>query len=369
MTTLEMPDDVEAEESLAAQAEGSDPSRSPAVARATRPTPRLNGAQKVAIVLAQLGPQRAATILRSMSDAEAISLTTELANLPPLDQETVASVLGEFVDRARAAQAVGQGGLETARAILRERLGAQRAEEILAQISGKLAVGPLAVLANADPRQVVTFLADEHPQTIAVVLAHMPPDDAARILAELPAELAAAVVPRVAKMERVSPDAVSQAAGLLETKLRASAASATALTGGVPSLVAILNRSDRSTERRVMELLEQTDPELADEVRAKMFTFDDVGTLDDRTLQQVLRRLETKDLALALKGANDELLARFKANVTERTAAELDEELVSMGPVRASAVDEAQAKIVATIRQLEDEGVIEIVRDAGELIS
>jgi len=369
MTALDVPDGVVTDEVDDEQAGAPSGSSVPEKARSRTTGQRLSGSQKVAIVLAQLGPQRAAAILRSMSDAEAISLTTELANLPPLDKTTVSSVLGEFIDRARAAQAVGQGGLEAARAILRERLGAQRAEEILGQISGKLAVGPLAVLANADPRQVVTFLAEEHPQTIAVVLAHMPPDDAARILAELPGELTAAVVPRVAKMERVAPDAVSQAAGLLESKLRASAASATALTGGVASLVAILNRSDRSTERRVMELLEEADPEVAEEVRAKMFTFEDVGTLDDRTLQQVLRRLETKDLALSLKGADEAVISRFRGNMTERSAAELDEELASMGPVRASAVDEAQAKVVATIRQLEDEGVIEIVRDAGELIS
>lgn len=335
---------------------------------ARRHGPRLSGAQKAAIVLAQLGPERSARILAALSDSEAIELTMEIANLPPVDSETVSGVVGEFVDRAHAVRTVGQGGVDAARAILEQRLGAKRAEEVLGQIYNKLAVGPLAFLVNVDPRQVVGFLVNEHPQTVAVLIAHMPPEDGARVLAGLPDPLGGEVAHRVATMERVSPDAVSQAATLLEAKLRSLSRGAAAATGGLPSLVEMLNRSDRSTERRVLEDLERRDAALAEAVRAKMFTFEDLLGLDDRSLQAVLRTLDTPDLALALKGAAPDVVSRFLSNMTGRSGADLTEEIETLGPVPASEVDRAQSTVVAAARRLADEGAIRLGREDGEII-
>lgn len=330
---------------------------------------KLTGAQKVAVVLSQLGAERSAKILASLSESEAIELTMEIANLPAVDVSTAQAVVEEFVDRAQATRAVGQGGVDTARAILEQRLGAKRAEEVLSQITNKLAVGPLAFLVNMDPKQVVNMLASEHPQTIAVLVAHMPPDDAARIVAGFPDSLGTEVAQRVATMDRVSPEAVSQAATLLDGKLRSLARGAAAATGGIASLVEILNRSDRSTERRVLEGLERRDPALAEAVRSKMFTFDDVAKLDDRSLQTVVRAVEVGDLALALKGALADVKDRFVANMTERSGAELTEELQVMGAVPASSVDAAQSVVVRVVRRLEGEGTLVLARDEKEMIA
>ena len=329
---------------------------------------RLSGPQKVAVVLTQLGAERSAKILATLDEADAIALTMEIANLPPLDVATVSGVVEEFLERARAVRAVGQGGVETARAILEQRLGAKRADEILAQITNKLAVGPLAFLVNLDPKQVVSFLASEHPQTVAVLVAHMPAEDAAHVLAGMPEEMCAEVARRIATMDRVAPDAVSQAATLLEGKLRSLSRSATAPTGGIPSLVEILNRSDRSTERRVLEGLDRITPELAESVRARMFTFEDVVRVPDRGLQVLVRAVELRDLALALKGAPEEVRARFTANMTERMAADLAEELDSLGPVPSASVDQAQSVVVREARRMAEEGTITLLREQEELV-
>ncbi|MDA8061410.1 MAG: flagellar motor switch protein FliG [Actinomycetota bacterium] len=340
----------------------------PAPAGATRRSIRLSSSQKVAVVLSQLGAERSAKILATLDEADAISLTMEIASLPPLDVGTVTTVVEEFLERARAVRAVAQGGVDTARAILEQRLGAKRAEEVLAQITNKLAVGPLAFLVNLDPRQVVGFLAGEHPQTVAVLVAHMPADDAAQVLAGMPEEMCAEVARRVATMERVAPEAVSQAATLLEGKLRSLSRSATAATGGIPSLVEILNRSDRSTERRVLDGLERRAPELAEAVRAKLFTFEDLVRLPDRGLQALVRSVELRDLALALKGVPEEVRARFTSNMTERMTVDLTEEIDSLGPVPSASVDQAQSVVVREARRLAEEGTISLLRDQEELV-
>lgn len=329
-------------------------------------TVHLTNRQKVAVVLAQLGQKKAAPIMRELSDPEAIAFTTEIANLPPLDTETVIAVLGEFVNRIQAASLVNQGGFDLARQFLQERLGQARAEEVLGQMENKLAVGPLAALANADPRQVVAVLAEQQPQTVAVLLAHMRPEDAARIMGELPGPFRTQVTRRIAQLDRVDPAAVRQTTALFESKLQSlSALGSTTAVGGAAAIADILSHSDRNTERQILGELEDGDSELVEQIKAHLFTFDDVLDLDSRSLQQVLRRVPPPTLAAALKGSqlDAEAMAHIRSNLTERAAQGLDEEMEVLGTIRVSQVDAAQAEVVRTARELDAEGVIVIARD------
>ncbi len=331
---------------------------------------QLSGQQKVAVVLAQLQTDSSATILKALSDVETVELSTEVANLPALERSVVEEVIVEFVSRVNAVRAVNQGGIERAKQILTETLGPERASEVLANIQSRVAVGPLAFLSHAEPANVIPVLVSEHPQTAAVLLAHLPPAEAATLLDKMPPAFRAEVVERVATMERVAPEAVSQAASVLAGKL-GGAGSESSAKGGVPSLVEILNRADTTTEKQVMAELDVRDHELAEQVRALMFTFEDALKLDDRALQEVFRRVSVADTALAIKGSADdpEVLERIKRNMSERAAQELDEELQVMGAVRLSAVDAAQRNVVQAVRELEAEGTITLNRaDDDEML-
>jgi flagellar motor switch protein FliG len=333
-----------------------------------RPTPSvvLSNRQKVAVVLAQLGPKKATPILKEMSDPDAIAFTTEVANLPSLDSDTVVGVLGELVARIHESTLVNQGGITLARQFLQERLGQARANEVLDELETKSTIGPLAVLAHADPRQVVAILAEQQPQTVAVLLAHMRPEDAARIMAELPGEFRIKVARRIAQLERVDPAAVRQTTALIEAKLRSlHTVGALTVAGGASAIADILSHSDRQTERQILGELESQDSELAEQIRANLFTFDDVIALDARSLQQILRRVPTSTLAAALKGAqlDGDAMTHIRGNLTERGAQTLDEELEVLGAIRASQVDAAQADIVRTARELDAEGIIVIARN------
>jgi flagellar motor switch protein FliG len=338
----------------------------PAPTERVSPSVVLSNRQKVAVVLAQLGPKKATPILKEMSDPDAIIFTTEVANLPSLDSETVVGILGELVARIHESTLVNQGGITLARQFLQERLGQARADEVLDELETKSTVGPLAVLAHADPRQVVAILAEQQPQTVAVLLAHMRPEDAARIMAELPGEFRIKVARRIAQLERVDPAAVRQTTALIEAKLRSlHTVGALTVAGGASAIADILSHSDRQTERQILGELESQDSELAEQIRANLFTFDDVIALDARSLQQILRRVPTSTLAAALKGAqlDSDAMAHIRGNLTERGAQTLDEELEVLGAIRASQVDAAQADIVRTARELDAEGVIVIARN------
>ncbi len=275
----------------------------PGPAEPRPPSTQLTNRQKVAVVLAQLGPKRATPILREMSDSDAIAFTTEIANLPALDTDTVVGVLCELVARINVSSLVNQGGITLARQFLQEVVGQARADEVLVQMENKNAVGPLAALASADPRQVVAILAEQQPQTVAVLLAHMRPEDAARIMAELPSDLRTKVTRRIAQLDRVDPAAVRQTTALIEAKLRSlHTPGALAAAGGASAVAEILNHSDRQTERQILGELESEDSELVEQIRANLFTFDDVVALDARSLQHILRRVPPATLATALEG-------------------------------------------------------------------
>ena len=330
----------------------------------------LTGPQKAATVLAQMDTHRAAMALKSMSESEVVMLMTEMAKLPQLDANVVSDVIGEFLKGVNGMIAVQQGGAETARALLKERLGADRADEVMEQVYGGVD-GPLMLLHKLDPLQVNTFLAEEHPQTIAVILVHLNADHAAEILGRMEEKLRVDVADRIATMGRIDPQVVQDIAAVFERKFATllQPGSVTRMAaGGIPALVSILNNVDRASEKLILTELDALDPEVAEKIRNQLFVFDDVVALDDRTLQRVLRNVVPKDLAVALKGVDESVRDKFLRNVSERASEDLLEEIEMLGPTRLSTVETAQMQLVKTVREMEEAGEIVLMRGDDDLV-
>jgi flagellar motor switch protein FliG len=258
---------------------------------------------------------------------------------------------------------ISQGGFAFAQSLLEQSLGADRAKEIMERLHAAAVQMPFQFLHRADPAQLRGFIADEHPQVIALVLAHMTPDKASLLLSGLPAYQQAIVAHRIAVMDRTNPDIIRTVESILERKLSSMLQPAEmSRVGGVDSLVNVINRSDRPTERQIVEGLEGLDPELADEVKSRMFMFEDIVGLDDRSVQQVLRQVDAGDLALALKGVSEAVRAKITGNLSQRAAENLLEEIELLGAVRLAQVEEAQQAVIRTIRQLEEQGQIMVRR-------
>jgi flagellar motor switch protein FliG len=327
----------------------------------------LTGTQKAAILLLQLGMERSALVLRSLRETEVAEIMAEVARLRSVDEAMVEQVVGEFNDIAASHVHVRSGGLELARTLLVESLGKEKAGEILERLSTQMIEMPFEFLRKADSRQVLSFLQDEHPGTIALVLAYMPPGGAAMVMSGLTEALQKEVALRLATMERTSPEVIEDIETVLERKL-SSVLAPTELTaaGGVQSLVDIINQADRATERLILEGLEQDDEELADEVRQRMFVFEDIGDLDDRSVQLILRQVDGKDLAVALKGVRVDVRDKITQNMSQRAAQNLLEEIELLGPVRLSTVEESQGAIVRVIRALEESGQLVLTRAGGD---
>ncbi len=330
----------------------------------------LSGAQKAAVLLVQLGKEKSAAVLKSLRESEVEEVLNEIARLKGVPTETVDAVFEEFQTLASARRYYAQGGMDFAREVLEATLGSDRAKELLERMKASLVEMPFEFLRRADARQVLSFLQDEHPQTVALVVAHMRADQAAIVISGMPDELQADVAHRVAVMETTSPDVVRRVEAILERKLSSVLQSTDAsAAGGLKPLVDIINHADRATERLILEGLERRDPALAEEVRSQMFMFEDITTLDDRSVQLVLRSVDSKELATALKGVSQDVRGKIMANVSERAAANLADEIDLLGPVRLSTVEEAQAKIIATIRSLEESGQILLSRgDRDEFV-
>lgn len=329
----------------------------------------LTGTQKTAILLMAVGKERAGKILKNMRESEVAEVAAEIARMPTVQSEIVDRVLEEFRDMSQAKLNIASGGLDFARAMLVESLGSAKAYEIMDLLAAQIVEAPFEFLRNTDPRQVLSFISEEHPQTIALVLAHMLPDAAAMVLGSLPEVTQRDVAVRVALMDRTSPDVIERVEKILERKL-SSVLSQTDFSeaGGVESLVDILNRADRGTERLILEGLEQANSELADEVRQLMFVFEDITTLDDRSVQLILRQVDNKDLAVALKGVPEQVKEKIQRNMSERAGQSLMEEIELMGPVRLKDVEGSQGAIVRVIRTLEEAGQIVLSRSGDEFV-
>ncbi|WP_426561203.1 flagellar motor switch protein FliG [Angustibacter sp. McL0619] len=328
----------------------------------------LTGPQKVAIVLMQIGRERSAPILSQLREAEIEEVAGEIVRLRSVAPEVVESVLQEFQDAfgAGAANAAG-GGVEVAHELLAATFGSERASAVIDRLAKAHATDAFSFLADADPRTLVSFLSGEHPQVVAVVLAHLQLDQASVILSGLPPDQQAEVAHRIGTMERTNHEMVRVVADVLErqTSTVLQPGRNAAAVGGVQPLVDLINRADPATERIILESLESRDPALAEAVRARLFVFEDVTTLEDRGVQLVLRQVETGDLAVALKGVTDLVREKVLSNVSERARENLLEEIGLLGPQRVAAVEEARAKIVQVIRSLEESGQI-MLRRGGD---
>ncbi len=331
----------------------------------------MTGVRKAAVLLLQLGREDSARVLSQLREPEIEELSNEIARLGPVDIAAAGQVLAEFHNLTVSARHSGQGGLDTVKELLEASLGRERAQEIMSRLSMTVIDAPFGFLAHAEPRQLLSFVQNEHPQTIALVLAHIPTTMASQVLSGLAPELQTDVAHRIAVMDRTSPEIIRQLEATLERKL-SSVLQPTELStvGGVQPLVDIINRTDRGTERLILEGLESRNPELAEEIRRRMFMFEDIIHLEDRAIQLVLRQVETNDLATALKGVADGVRDKVTRNLSERARENLIEEIDMLGAVRLRMVEEAQAKIVQVIRSLETSGQIEIRRgDEDEFVA
>lgn len=331
-----------------------------AVARARNEL--LTNRRKAAILLITLGQELSARLFQYLSEEEVEQLTLEIATVQKIPPEVRQKVIEEAHQMAVAQDYIAAGGLEYARQLLERALGTQRAVQILERLTSSLQVRPFDFIRRADPSQLISYLQNEHPQTIALVLAYAQPQQAAMILSALPAERQADVARRIALMDRTSPDVVREVERVLEHKLSALMLQDYTAAGGIETVVKVLNQVDRSTERGIMEILEINDPELAEEIKQRMFVFEDIVLLDDRAIQQVIREVDIRDWALALKTASEAVSSRIFKNMSKRAGEMLREEIEYLGPVRLRDVEEAQQKIVAVIRRLEDAGEIYIAR-------
>ncbi|HEY7135165.1 MAG TPA: flagellar motor switch protein FliG [Acidimicrobiia bacterium] len=330
----------------------------------------LSGAQKAAVLLMQVGTERSSKVLRLLREQEVSQIMAEVARLDTVKAEAVDAVMSEFNELRSARAHVAQGGFDRARELLEESLGEDKAREILESLGATIVKAPFEFLRRADPRQVLTYLQDEHPQTIALVLAHLTADSGAMVLSALPEELQRDVARRLATMDRTSPEVIAQIEAVLEPKLSSIVQQQDMSTvGGVQALVDILNRSDRATERLIFEGLERDNPDLADEVRSRMFVFEDIVGLDDRSVQLILRQVDSKELAVALKGVAPNVRDKIMRNMSERASSNLAEEIELLGPMRLKTVEEAQGAVVRVIRALEEAGQIVVSRSNEEFVN
>ncbi|MBR6329252.1 MAG: flagellar motor switch protein FliG [Lachnospiraceae bacterium] len=329
---------------------------------------QLSGTQKAAILLIALGPEKSSKIFKHLKEEEIEELTLEIANTRSITSQLKEDVINEFYQVCLAQQYIAEGGIGYAKELLEKALGEEKAIDVISRLTASLQVKPFEFVRKTDASQLFNFIQDEHPQTIALVLSYLSPAQAAQIVGALPPDRQADVAKRVAMMDRTSPDVIKDVEKVLEAKLSSLVNQDYTIVGGVDAVVEILNTVDRGTEKHIMESLEIDEPELADEIRKKMFVFEDILLLDDRAIQRVLRDVDNSDLAVALKGANEQVQAAIFNNLSSRLASMIKEDMDFMGPVRMKDVEEAQQKIVNIIRKLEDSAEIVISRGGGDEI-
>ncbi|CAM4254290.1 MULTISPECIES: flagellar motor switch protein FliG [Saccharibacillus] len=326
----------------------------------------LSGRQKAAILLISLGPEVSAQIFKHLRDEEIEQLTLEIANVRKVDSSEKDSVLAEFHQICLAQEYISQGGINYAKDILQKALGEQKALEVINRLTATLQVRPFDFARKADPSQILNFIQNENAQTIALVLSYLQFEQASIILSSLPQEKQAEVARRIAMMDSTSPEVIAQVERVLEQKLSSTVTQDFATAGGIESIVSILNGVDRGTERTILDSLEIQDPELAEEIKKRMFVFEDIVNIDDRSIQRIIRDVENADLQLALKVASEEVREVVFKNMSKRMADTFREEMEFMGPVRLRDVEEAQTRIVTIIRKLEEAGEIIIARGGGD---
>ncbi|MCQ2549838.1 MAG: flagellar motor switch protein FliG [Lachnospiraceae bacterium] len=328
----------------------------------------LSGLQKSAILLITLGPERSANIFKHLKEEEIEELTLEIANTRSVTPQVKDAIIDEFYQVCLAQQYIAEGGIGYAKELLEKALGEEKAMDVIGKLTASLQVKPFEFVRKTDASQLLNFIQDEHPQTIALILSYLSPAQAGMIISALPPDRQPDVARRIALMDRTSPDVIKEVEKILESKLASLVNQDYTIIGGVDAVVEILNAVDRGTEKHIMENLDIEEPQLADDIRKKMFVFEDILLLDDRAVQRVLRDVDNSDLGIALKGANEQVQAAIFNNLSKRLASMIKEDMDFMGPVRMKDVEEAQQKIVNIIRKLEDAQEIVISRGGGDEI-
>lgn len=331
-------------------------------------TEEYSGVQKAAILLIALGPEKSAAIFKQLKEEEIEELTFAIANTRSVSATVKENILNEFYQICLAQQYIAEGGINYAKELLEKSFGSEKAMDVIGKLTASLQVRPFEFIRKTDASQLLNFIQDEHPQTIALILSYLSPKQAAAIVSAIPPNKQADVAKRIAQMDRTSPDVVQEVEKILERKLASLVNQDYTIIGGVDAIVEILNTVDRGTEKHIMEIMEIDEPELAEEIRKKMFVFEDILVLDDRAIQRVLRDVDNNDLAIALKGSNEEVQNVIFNNQSKRLATMIKEDMEFMGPVRMKDVEEAQQKIVNIIRKLEESGEIVISRGGGDEI-
>ncbi|NLZ53275.1 MAG: flagellar motor switch protein FliG [Thermoanaerobacteraceae bacterium] len=329
---------------------------------------KLTGKQKAAILIVSLGPEIAANIYHFLKEDDIEQLTLEIANVNKISNEQKNEILEEFYQMLVAQNYITEGGIDYAKVVLEKALGTQKAIEIINRLTSSLQVRPFDFIRKADPTQLMNFLQNENSQTIALIMTYLTPEQSASLLSSLPSEKQVDIARRVATMDRTSPEIIIEVEKVLERQMASVVTEDYTNVGGIQAVVNILNNVDRGTEKNIIEALEMDNPELAEEIRRRMFVFEDILTLDNRSIQRTLREVDNQDLTMALKGASEDVKRRIFENMSKRQAEMVKEDMEYMGPVRLRDVEEAQQKIVNIIRKLEDAGEIIISRGGGDEI-
>lgn len=326
----------------------------------------LSGKEKAAIFLISIGSEVSSEVLKHLKEEEIEEISFELARANNVDSQTRDKVLMEFQELMMAQDFIMSGGIDYAREVLEKAVGTQRALDIINRLTSSLQTKPFDFIRKTDPAHLVNFIQNEHPQTIALILSYLDPDKASLIVSSLYTDLQAEVMKRIATMDRTSPEILREVERVLERKLSTLSSQDFTSAGGIDAVVAIINNADRTTERNIIEILEEDDPELAEEIKKRMFVFEDIITLDDKSIQKVLRSVDNNDLSKALKSVDIEVQEKIFKNMSKRAAQMLKDDMEFMGPVRLKEVEETQQKIVSVIRKLEEQGEIIVARGGDD---
>lgn len=327
---------------------------------------QMTSIQKAAVALVAFGPEVSAYVLKGLPDDDIERITVEIANMRDVPAEIEEKVIEECYQVFMARQYVSQGGIDFAQQILEKAVGHGKAREIMKRLESVIKSSGFSLLKDIDSKQLTSFLQNEHPQTISLILTQLAPQHAAAVLAELTPELQSEVSLRIATMEKIAPEILREIEQTLQGHFEQSIGGGVTASGGAKAVAEILNLIDASAEKNILQSLEAEDPDLAAEVKNMMFVFDDITLLDDRSMQRLLKEIETKDLAIALKATSDEVKGKIFSNVSERVAVMIKEEMEFMGPTRLSDVEAAQGRIVEAVRHLEEEGQIIISGRGGK---
>lgn len=334
---------------------------------AAHAAPALSGARKAAIVLMALGEEKSAQVFKHLQEHEVEALAREIASVGNVNAEVGETVLTEFKDMTEAMAHIASGGVDQARKLLERSLGPDATKRILDRVIKSFNVSAgFASLEKANPQQLSKFILGEHPQTIAVILAHLNAGAAAQLVSQLPDDLRADVIVRMASIDEILPEVIGRISTVIEQRLKSLGGPSREQHGGVKAVAELFNRMDRSLSQSALEMVEERSQDLAVQIRNLMFVFDDLATVEDQGIREIVNRADKKVLTVALKGASEEIRNRFFNNMSKRAVEMLREEMEIMGAVRLREVEKAQQEVVAIARKLEEEGVITTGAGAGE---